>query len=80
MEAFEGKTGGRVLAIAHNGNLSNGIMFPGIESFTGQKVDREYAATRPAGSRSTSDPNQGRWRVPQVPVARRRIRRLRDLG
>jgi hypothetical protein len=46
MEAFEAKTGGRVLAIAHNGNLSNGIMFPWIESFTGQPIDREYAATR----------------------------------
>ncbi|MBW2385570.1 MAG: DUF3604 domain-containing protein, partial [Deltaproteobacteria bacterium] len=25
MQAYEGKTGGRILAIAHNGNLSNGI-------------------------------------------------------
>ena len=28
MEEYEKKTGGSVLAIAHNGNLSNGIMFP----------------------------------------------------
>jgi Protein of unknown function (DUF3604) len=42
MTAYEEKTGGFVLAIAHNGNLSNGRMFPIIESFTGQKVDREY--------------------------------------
>jgi hypothetical protein len=35
-----------VLAIAHNGNLSNGTMFPLIESFNGKPVDREYAETR----------------------------------
>jgi hypothetical protein len=35
-----------VLAIAHNGNLSNGIMFPVVESFTGKPVDLEYAKTR----------------------------------
>jgi hypothetical protein len=35
-----------VLAIAHNGNLSNGIMFPWIESFTNRKVTEEYAVTR----------------------------------
>ena len=46
MEAYEQKTGGHVLAIAHNGNLSNGRMFPMIESFTGKPVDREYADTR----------------------------------
>ena len=40
-----------MLAIAHNGNLSNGRMFPIIESFTGKPIDREYAETaRPAGS------------------------------
>jgi hypothetical protein len=46
MQAYEDKTGGDVLAIAHNGNLSNGRMFPLIESFTGRRVDREYAETR----------------------------------
>jgi len=45
MAAYEQKTGGRVLAIAHNGNLSNGIMFPTVEAF-GQPVDRAYAETR----------------------------------
>ena len=35
-----------MLAIAHNGNLSNGRMFPIIESFTGKPIDREYAETR----------------------------------
>jgi hypothetical protein len=46
MQAYEQKTGGDVLAIAHNGNLSNGRMFPIIESFTGKPIDREYAETR----------------------------------
>ena len=45
MSAYELKTGGNVLAIAHNGNLSNGLMFPTVETF-GKKVDREYAETR----------------------------------
>ena len=46
MQSYEDRTGGRLLAIAHNGNLSNGIMFPIIESFSGQPVTREYAETR----------------------------------
>jgi len=46
MTAYEQKTGGHVLAIAHNGNLSNGRMFPMIESFTGKPVDVEYAQQR----------------------------------
>ena len=45
MDGYEKKTGGSVLAIAHNGNLSNGLMFPTIETF-GKKVDREYAEAR----------------------------------
>jgi hypothetical protein len=46
MASYEQKTAGNVLAIAHNGNLSNGRMFPIIESFTGKPLDREYADTR----------------------------------
>jgi hypothetical protein len=46
LQAYEDKTGGNVLAIAHNGNLSNGIMFPEIDSFTGKPITREYAQTR----------------------------------
>ncbi|MEI1252205.1 DUF3604 domain-containing protein [Rhizobium aouanii] len=45
MEAYEEKTGGRVLAIAHNGNLSNGTMFPTVEAF-GKKIDADYVQTR----------------------------------
>jgi len=46
LEAYEEKTGGRILALAHNGNLSNGIMFPMTDSFTGKPLDRAYAETR----------------------------------
>src|SRR6476620_9438139 len=46
MQTYEDKTNGSVLAIAHNGNLSNGRMFPLIESFTGKRIDREYAEQR----------------------------------
>lgn len=45
MAATEDKTGSEVLAIAHNGNVSNGRMFPMVEAF-GKKIDREYAETR----------------------------------
>jgi hypothetical protein len=45
MAAYEEKTGGSVLAIAHNGNLSNGIMFP-VETAFGKALDREYVETR----------------------------------
>jgi hypothetical protein len=46
MQAYEEKTGGDVLAIAHNGNLSNGRMFPIIEPGVNKPIDREYAETR----------------------------------
>ncbi|WP_461481880.1 DUF3604 domain-containing protein [Porticoccus sp.] len=45
MTAYEARTGGDVLAIAHNGNLSNGTMFPVVEAF-GKKLDRSYAEER----------------------------------
>jgi hypothetical protein len=47
LQAYETKTGGRVLAIAHNGNLSNGWMFPwDINPATQQPLTREYAEAR----------------------------------
>ncbi|MFV1988376.1 MAG: DUF3604 domain-containing protein [Gemmatimonadota bacterium] len=46
MGMYEDKTGGDVLAIGHNGNMSNGTMFPIVDSFTGEPFDREYAETR----------------------------------
>ena len=46
MATTEEKTGAEILALAHNGNLSNGIMFPVLELFTGRRIDREYAENR----------------------------------
>ncbi len=45
MAATEARTGSEVLAIAHNGNLSNGLMFPMVEAF-GRRLDRDYVQTR----------------------------------
>jgi len=45
MANYEKATGGSVLAIAHNGNLSNGLMFP-IERMNGKPVDQNYAEMR----------------------------------
>ncbi len=47
MQGYEDKTGGRLLAIPHNGNLSNGMMFPwDANPATKQPLSREYVATR----------------------------------
>jgi hypothetical protein len=46
LQAYEDKTGGDVLAIAHNGNLSNGLMFPMINPVTDKPLTQEYAKTR----------------------------------
>ena len=47
LQAFEDKTGGRLLAIAHNGNLSNGWMFPTeVNPVTKQPFTKDYAQTR----------------------------------
>ena len=40
LENYEAKTGGSALALAHNGNLSNGIMFPVDKQYTGKKIDK----------------------------------------
>jgi hypothetical protein len=45
MASYEAATGGTALAIAHNGNVSNGLMFP-VERLNGQPVDRAYAEMR----------------------------------
>ena len=46
LQAYEDKTGGSILAIAHNGNLSNGAMFPVVDTFTGRPYDRAWAEER----------------------------------
>ena len=46
MSNVEEQSGGDVLALAHNGNMSNGIMFPVEVQYTGRRVDREYVTER----------------------------------
>ncbi|MEM9018515.1 MAG: DUF3604 domain-containing protein, partial [Verrucomicrobiota bacterium] len=46
MAAYEEKTGGQVLAIAHNGNLSNGLMFDVETLTTKEPLDKDYATMR----------------------------------
>jgi len=46
LQTYEDKTGGELLAIAHNGNLSNGLMFPRINHVDGKPVTKAYAETR----------------------------------
>jgi len=43
---YEEKTGGNILAIAHNGNLSNGIMFPDKAQYDGKRLDKQYVQQR----------------------------------
>jgi len=47
MAAYEKKTSGRLLALAHNGNMSNGIMFPvEVNPATGKPLTRDYVKNR----------------------------------
>jgi hypothetical protein len=46
LDGYEKKTGGDVLAIAHNGNLANGIMFPLEAQYDGRVLDVEYVMNR----------------------------------
>jgi len=46
LEKYEETSGGKVLAIAHNGNISNGLMFPTAELEFGDQMDSDYAARR----------------------------------
>lgn len=45
MELYEADTGGRVMAFAHNGNLSNGLMFDDMR-MNGAPIDLDYAERR----------------------------------
>jgi hypothetical protein len=46
LENYEANTGGQALAISHNGNLSNGWMFPMEKTYAGGKVDSNYVELR----------------------------------
>lgn len=45
MSDYETKTGGKLLAIPHNGNLSNGLMFDDV-TLSGKPLDADYAERR----------------------------------
>ncbi|OUR94764.1 hypothetical protein A9Q87_01435 [Flavobacteriales bacterium 34_180_T64] len=45
MSNYEQKYGGSVLAIPHNGNMSDGLMFS-VERMNGEPIDAEYATNR----------------------------------
>ena len=46
MSSYEERTGGSVLALAHNGNLSNGLMFDDVTLTDRRPLDRDYAERR----------------------------------
>jgi hypothetical protein len=46
MAAYEQKTGEKLLAIPHNGNLSNGLMFDEVTLTAKKPLDRDYAQRR----------------------------------
>jgi len=46
LENYEAKTNGAAMAFAHNGNLSNGIMFPVDAQYSGRKIDKFYVEQR----------------------------------
>jgi hypothetical protein len=46
LENYEATTGGSALALAHNGNLSNGLMFPVDAQYTGRALDATYVEQR----------------------------------
>ena len=58
MAGYEEATGGSVLAIAHNGNVSNGLMFP-VERLNGEPVGQEVCGdAQPLRTTVRSHPDQ----------------------
>ncbi len=45
MQSYEAATGGRVMSIPHNGNMSTGRMFE-LQTFDGKPLSQDYAETR----------------------------------
>jgi hypothetical protein len=45
LENYESKTGGQVMSIPHNGNISNGLMFPILQE-NGEPLGEDYIKTR----------------------------------
>jgi hypothetical protein len=76
LAAYEATTGGQVLAIPHNGNISNGAMFAETMS-NGEPINRPYARMRIRWDAvARSHPDERRWRSPSISIPKRRVRRL----
>ena len=74
MAAWEQKTGGKLLAIPHNGNLSNGRMFA-LTTFAGNPMSKAWADERHAlGAALRGDPDEGAERVASLALGHRRVR------
>ena len=58
MAEWEKKTGGKLLAIPHNGNLSNGRMFE-LTTFDGRPMTRSGPTARAMGALVRSHPDEG---------------------
>ena len=76
MDAYEKKTGGRVLAIPHNANVSNGLMFE-LTQAGRRPMTAPTPSAAPPRAAGRDHPDQGRQRGASVPFAQRRVRRLR---
>ena len=46
LDNYQKKTNGQAFALSHNGNLSNGWMFPVDKTYHGNKVDQNYVEQR----------------------------------
>jgi hypothetical protein len=46
MADYEKNTGGKLMAIAHNGNVSNGLMFDDVTLVSKKPLDKDYAERR----------------------------------
>ena len=70
LQRYEEKTGGDILAIAHNGNLSNGHHVPHDRELYRQ-ADRQGVCRDPrqVGAAVRSHADQGRWRDAPLPLA-----------
>ena len=76
MNEWEKTTGGKLLAIAHNGNLSNGRMFA-MTTFSGDPMTKAWAEARQRWEPLIEAIQmKGQERVASVAVADRRLRRL----
>jgi len=71
------KAGNELLAISHNANLSNGIMYPTEVDFKGRPIDKVWADARDRNERLTEIKQiKGGVGDASAAVAQRRIRQL----